>query len=369
VSHFSNPGTISYINSNGVDFISFDRGDNRTWMLVNTAPTPTTATVQWLGTQATITNKFGQSTTQTFPGLVNGKAPPLSISLAGASNGIVGSDPIIIDQTNIGGSIEISPEQLYFPVSGHAVANAVLDYWRANGGIKHFGPPTSDEAKQPDRIVQTFANATIEIFPQFAGTDFYAQEGTGKASPTSAAKPSTVPGNQYFSQTGHNLAFAFLKAYKAFGGTDVLGFPRTEAMSYQGQTVQFFQRGVMEYHAEAAGTPGEVVLRLVGSDLTQGRAFPSNPPGKDDPTHHFFPETGYTMANAFLKFYNAHGGAAVLGLPISEEMPDLLPDGAIHEVQYTQRGRMEYHPELAGKPGEVSLGLVGDELLAKMGWL
>jgi hypothetical protein len=134
-------------------------------------------------------------------------------------------------------------------------------------------------------------------------------------------------------------------------------------MVYQGQTIQFFQRAEMIYNGTS------VQLRLIGSDLTQGRTFAPGQQGANDASHQFFPETGHTVANAFLTFFKAHGGIGVLGYPISDEMPDMLSDGAIHTVQYFQRARLEYHPELAGKPGEVSLGLLGDELLRKMGWM
>ncbi|HVA25228.1 MAG TPA: hypothetical protein VMW62_12675 [Chloroflexota bacterium] len=367
VAHFSNPGTITYANSGGVDVVSFDRGNSRTWMLVNTAPTPTTATLPWLAPTATITTKTGDATTQSFPGFSGGPPPQITVNLPGATNGIIGGDPMIVDQKNIGGYFDVSPEQIYFPIAGHTVANGMLDYWRAHGGLTKFGQPVSDETQQPDRIIQTFQHGAIEIFPQFAGTDYYVQEGTGKASPTS--RTANSKNGQYFPETGHNVSFAFLKAFKALGGLDVLGFPRTEAITYKGQTLQFFQRAVMEYHPEASGTPGEVVLRLLGSDLTQGRTFTPGVAGPADATHQFFPQTNHTVSNAFLKFFASHGGIGVLGYPISEEMPDVLTDGAIHTVQYFQRARMEYHPELAGKSGEVSLGLLGDETLKKMGWL
>jgi len=368
VAHFSNPGTITYSNSGGVDIVSFDRGDSRTWMLVNTAPTPTTATVPWLAPAATLTTKTGDTTTQSFPGLINGQAPRITLNLAGATNGIIGGDPVIVDQKNVGGFFDVGPEQVFFPIAGHGIANGILDYWRAHGGLKQFGPPSSDELKQPDgRIVQFFDKGTIEYFPRFADTSFAFQEGTGKRLPTDRA--ASAKSGQYFPETGHNVADAFLKAFKALGGLDVLGLPRTEAMSYKGRTLQFFQRAVMEYHPEASGTPGEVVLTLLGSDLTQGRAFAPGVAGPADATHQFFPQTSHTVSNAFLRFFASHSGVGVLGYPISEEMPDVLGDGAVHTVQYFQRARMEYHPELAGKSGEVSLGLLGDELLNKMGWL
>ncbi|HLY65102.1 MAG TPA: glycosyl hydrolase, partial [Chloroflexota bacterium] len=272
VQHFSGTGTMSYSNGGGVDFVTFDRGDSKTWMLVNTLPNATTVTIPWLAPTANITTKNGVTTAQNFPGIVNGQAPQLSISLAGATNGIIGGDPVIVDQKNIGGSFDIGPEQIFFPIVGHGVANGILDYWRSKGGLKYFGQPASDELKQPDgRIVQFFDKGTIEVFPQFAGTPFYFQEGTGKASPTDAVAASKAGGAQFFKETGHNVAFAFLNAYKALGGLDTLGLPRTEAITYKGQTVQFFQRAVMDYHPEAAGTPGEVTLELLGSNVTQGR--------------------------------------------------------------------------------------------------
>ncbi len=368
VSHFSDPGTVSYWNSAGVDVGSFDRGDNRTWVLINPAPTATVASVPWMGTNATITTKLGVSTSQTFPGLTNGQPPQLSVNLAGATNGVIGGDPFIIDQTNIGGFITISPEQIFFPVSGHSVANGILDYWRANGGLKHFGPPTGDETLKPDRVMQTFGNSTIEVFPAFNGTDFYVQEGTGKVYPTNPVGPAGG-GAQIFPETGHNVSFAFLKAFKADGGLDVIGYPRTEAMNYLGQTMQFFQRAVMVYHPELAGKAGEVELRNLGADATKGRTFPDGTPGPNTPASQFYSQTNHTVANAFLKFFKDHGGPDILGYPISDAMPDQLSDGSIHTVQYFQRARMEYHPELAGKSGEVSLGLLGDELLHQMGWL
>jgi hypothetical protein len=38
-------------------------------------------------------------------------------------------------------------------------------------------------------------------------------------------------------------------------------------------------------------------------------------------------------------------------------------------VQHFQRARFEYHPEHAGTPYEVQLGLLGDEALRQKGWL
>ncbi|MHB8619685.1 MAG: hypothetical protein ACYDAG_08960 [Chloroflexota bacterium] len=368
-SHFAHPGKITYSNSGGVDTIEMNRGSSRTWMLVDTAPAATTASVPFLSKDATLTTKLGVTSGLPLPSFTAGQIPSYTVTLPGATNGMVGGDPVIVDQTNISDEIDLTPSEAYFPKTGVLASGVIFAYWKGNGGLKHFGPAVAAPVNEADRTIQRFANTSIEAFPAFQGTPYYVQEGTGKFYPTNPVPPSTVPGVEYFKTTGHNVAFAFLKAFKADGGLDVLGYPRTEAFVYHGQTIQFFQRGVMEYHPEAAGTANEVVLRLIGSQLTQGRVFRPGQPVPTDTTHQYFPETRHTVANAFLAFFNQHGGVNVLGYPISDEMPDRLSDGAIHTVQYFQRGRMEYHPELAGKPGQVSLGLLGDTLLKQMGWL
>jgi hypothetical protein len=74
----------------------------------------------------------------------------------------------------------------------------------------------------------------------------------------------------------------------------------------------------------------------------------------------YFPQTGHTLALGFKDFWEANGGLAVFGYPISEEFPEKNPDtGETYTVQYFERNRFEYHPELAGTPWAVSLGRLG----------
>lgn len=41
----------------------------------------------------------------------------------------------------------------------------------------------------------------------------------------------------------------------------------------------------------------------------------------------------------------------------------MLADGFAYRVQYFERARLEYHPQYAGTPYEVQLGLLGTALL------
>jgi hypothetical protein len=69
-----------------------------------------------------------------------------------------------------------------------------------------------------------------------------------------------------------------------------------------------------------------------------------------------FPETGQTVRDAFLDFFDANGGVDVFGYPRTGEF---VFNG--HYVQYFQRARFEYWPE--NPPGQqVQLGLLAVEL-------
>ncbi len=74
----------------------------------------------------------------------------------------------------------------------------------------------------------------------------------------------------------------------------------------------------------------------------------------------YFPETGHSLAYGFKAYWEAHGGLAVFGYPISEEFTE---NG--HTVQYFERNRFEWHPEYRGTPYEVLLGRLGAQLAAR----
>lgn len=80
----------------------------------------------------------------------------------------------------------------------------------------------------------------------------------------------------------------------------------------------------------------------------------------------FFPETGQTARGPFFRFWNANGGTAVFGLPISAERQEVGDDGKRYSVQYFERARFEYHPENQ-PPNDVLLGRLGVKLLAQRG--
>lgn len=161
-----------------------------------------------------------------------------------------------------------------------------------------------------------------------------------------------------FPETGYSVGGAFLRFFERNGGIDIFGFPITPEITEDGLTVQYFQRARFEYHPAHAGTPYEVQLGLLGDALTAGRSFPRVDPFPPSTDHLYFSETGHGVHYAFLRFFQRNGGVDIFGYPISEE----LQEGGF-TVQYFQRARFEYHPELPERY-RVSLGLIGAEYLS-----
>ncbi|MGI8586688.1 MAG: hypothetical protein ACR2M0_03245 [Chloroflexia bacterium] len=78
------------------------------------------------------------------------------------------------------------------------------------------------------------------------------------------------------------------------------------------------------------------------------------------PGSRFFPQTNHGVRGAFLAYWDAHGGLARFGYPVSDEMSETpTPGGLVYTVQYFQRAVFELHPENTGTPYEVLLRRLG----------
>jgi hypothetical protein len=73
-----------------------------------------------------------------------------------------------------------------------------------------------------------------------------------------------------------------------------------------------------------------------------------------------FSETGKTITGRFLQYWEASGGLAQQGFPISEPLGELSDtDGKVYTVQYFERAVFELHPENPA-PNDVLLSLLGN---------
>jgi hypothetical protein len=159
---------------------------------------------------------------------------------------------------------------------------------------------------------------------------------------------------RYFSETGHWVSGDFLALYDAaVEPVLVYGYPISEAFvdARSGLRVQYFQRARFELHPEAA--EGEVVrFTPIGSLLYT----PGQNPALDISNAlacRTYGETAFPVCYAFLDFFEANGGAAQFGYPISGFE---TYGGRI--VQYFERARFEWYPEL-GEGRKVRLADLG----------
>ncbi len=97
-----------------------------------------------------------------------------------------------------------------------------------------------------------------------------------------------------------------------------------------------------------------LALLLLSSSLMSAAGFPAQAADS-----RYFAETGHTVQAQFLAYWQAHGGLAQQGYPLSEEVTAVSPtDGKPYTMQYFERAVFERHPENA-PPAAVQLSLLG----------
>jgi hypothetical protein len=185
--------------------------------------------------------------------------------------------------------------------------------------------------------------------------------------PVDSPGPDTAT-RAYFEATGHTLQGAFYQYWKNNGGLWLFGYPLSEehqevsATDGKVYTVQYFERQRFEYHPENA-PPNDVLLGLLGTYMVAGRtggAFDRVAPFQSSATRLYFEPTGHSLGGSFLTYWNRYGGLPIFGYPLSEPFEEKSDtDGKTYTVQYFERARFELHPEFAGTPNEVLLGLLG----------
>ena len=178
------------------------------------------------------------------------------------------------------------------------------------------------------------------------------------------ARPAAAGGRACFPETSYCAENAFLAFWQAHGATEILGLPISQPFrDDRGLLVQFYERAILEWHAE---NPPEyqVLLTLLGADRLGSRPERSAPAVPCAGNCVYLADTGHTLRGTFLDYWTANGGLAVFGFPLTEEFQEVNPtDGKVYTVQYFERNRFEYHPENAGNRFVVLLGLLGAETL------
>ncbi|HUG17008.1 MAG TPA: glycosyl hydrolase family 18 protein, partial [Thermomicrobiales bacterium] len=147
----------------------------------------------------------------------------------------------------------------------------------------------------------------------------------GLSTPATRLPPLQDSANRvYFQETGHSLAYGFLKYWNANGGLARFGYPRTEEFTEfdplvgQSYTVQYFERARFEYHPEFRDTQFEILLGHVGRWALQQRGGDpqGTPPVAPKTGARYFPETGHNVSGPFLTYWEGQGGLYSFGFPL-----------------------------------------------------
>jgi hypothetical protein len=165
----------------------------------------------------------------------------------------------------------------YFDETKHNVCGRFLKYYDSRGGLEIFGNPLSEAHRDPDLnlYVQYFQNARMEYHPE--NSEPYEVllgllvDDLGYNSTPASAEKRLRPNSDlyhYFTETDHAVELTFLDYFRAKGGLDIFGYPRSEYMLENEVVVQYFQRARMEWHPEIGRmqlTPmGEITIDALG---------------------------------------------------------------------------------------------------------
>lgn len=164
---------------------------------------------------------------------------------------------------------------------------------------------------------------------------------------------------QCFEETGFCVRDPILTYWEVNGGLPIFGYPisplQRETVEDRILLVQWFERDRLEIQLDGTVTAGRLGARLLE---LRGTPWQSFPPGDPTPTNDctYFPATQHRVCGAFRAYWLANGSTVRFGLPITEPLAEVI-EGQPYTVQYFERRRMEYHPELPNTP--VLLGLLG----------
>ncbi|MBC8162513.1 MAG: L,D-transpeptidase [Roseiflexaceae bacterium] len=167
----------------------------------------------------------------------------------------------------------------------------------------------------------------------------------------------------YFPASGHFLddTYGFLSFWQAHEGERLLGFPINEAQLVDGLAQQYFERGRLEQAIDPANNLISVRPGRVGAEYVEAmwKTFPAAPKRRGDELR--FESTGHTLRGPFLDFWQAHGGEAIFGEPLSEALWEVTERGR-RMVQYFERAQLERDAAQAGTDQEMSVGELGRAL-------
>jgi hypothetical protein len=226
-------------------------------------------------------------------------------------------------------------------------------------------PTTPTAPKTPTATVPTTATPTVPTTP--TATVPTTPTATVPTTPTPTVPTTPTPTVPAAGAPPLRLPITAIDArlkgeWQRRGGLLIFGLPLSAPISLpNGLIVQFFERARLEIHPKLRGTPYYIQLGLLAVELGYAKPPASTAPPADAADRvWYYPATGHLIAQPFRTFWKGKGGLAIFGQPIS----DVIVENGL-QVQYFERTRLELHPESAGTPYEVQIGLLGEQAFAQ----
>lgn len=166
-----------------------------------------------------------------------------------------------------------------------------------------------------------------------------------------AAAETTLPLPEDGLVAGHTVPAPIHRYWRALGGAERFGSPLGPATPAAEGLAQTFAKVRIVLNPAAADQPNFVQTAPLGAAAASTEAYGGGAaldPVAGASVGRFFPETGHTLKEAFLDFWQRGGGADVYGLPLSEEFEAITADGTRRIVQYFERAVLAYYPEDGG---------------------
>lgn len=181
--------------------------------------------------------------------------------------------------------LHANPALLNFPAANYTLDDTYgfLTYWNEHDGERTLGTPVTEVLEENGLPVQYFERGRLEYHLELEGTPVlrgrigadYAEALWRVFAPPPPRLSRTD--TQLFEATGHTLGEPFLGFWNNNGGLEIFGYPISEPVwEYVGDKmlrVQYFERGRLEQHHLASGTPDEVRISSLGHDLALVRGL------------------------------------------------------------------------------------------------
>ncbi len=242
--------------------------DPQVWTTIGSVPTPL---------PSTITPQVYQPNTTITPYI-----PPTSTPRPPTATATPTPKPLACQ---IVAPFSSTTDKLYFTPTGHSLSGTFLKYWQQNGGLPVYGYPLTEQyvERSPtdgkQYTVQYFERNRFELHPENQPPNnvqlgLLGVQAIGKRQFPPAINPDSGPNTLYFPQVEHTLSGAFFHYWQSRGGLRQFGYPISEpllernAIDGKTYTVQYMERARFELHPEYAGTDAEVLLGLLGLNIS-----------------------------------------------------------------------------------------------------